>query len=199
MTTPSKVSLLNDRSSVGTPLPHTSAKVVDSDLITLPPDTRGELLVSGYLLFSGYYKNPQKTEEAIVRDAQGQPWLRTGDIVTLSASGACENIAPGDVEKVLEQHPDIATAAVVGIPNVRLGEMITAFIQRAPDAQGGLKSKDVKIWLRSRIATHKIPDHVLWIGEDAGVPDRLPVNASGKVLKTELSAIASSLVRGDLC
>ncbi|RAQ49584.1 AMP dependent CoA ligase [Aspergillus flavus] len=213
MTTPSKVSLLNDRSSVGTPLPHTSAKVVDSDLITLPPDTRGELLVSGYLLFSGYYKNPQKTEEAIVRDAQGQPWLRTGDIVTLSASGACtvvgrvkdmikkggENIAPGDVEKVLEQHPDIATAAVVGIPNVRLGEMITAFIQRAPDAQGGLKSKDVKIWLRSRIATHKIPDHVLWIGEVAGVPDRLPVNASGKVLKTELSAIASSLVRGDLC
>lgn len=89
MTTPSKVSLLNDRLSVGTPLPHTSAKVVDSDLITLPPDTRGELLVSGYLLFSGYYKNPQKTEEAIVRDAQGQPWLRTGDIVTLSASGAC--------------------------------------------------------------------------------------------------------------
>lgn len=88
---------------------------------------------------------------------------------------------------------------MVGIPNVRLGEMITAFIQRAPDAQGGLKSKDVKIWLRSRIATHKIPDHVLWIGEDAGVPDRLPVNASGKVLKTELSAIASSLVRGDLC
>ena len=88
---------------------------------------------------------------------------------------------------------------MVGIPNVRLGETITAFIQRAPGVQGGLKSKDVKIWLRSRIATHKIPDHVFWIGEDVGVPDRLPVNASGKVLKTELCAIASCLVRGDLC
>lgn len=89
LTDPSKVSLLYDRSSVGTPLFHTSAKVVDSDLKIVPAGTRGELLVSGYLLFSGYYKNQLKTDEAIVRDAKGQPWLRTGDIVTLSESGAC--------------------------------------------------------------------------------------------------------------
>ncbi|KAE8337381.1 hypothetical protein BDV24DRAFT_167382 [Aspergillus arachidicola] len=174
-------------------------------------------LTTARLLQQRHDRHPEKVavkiEEAIVRDAQGRPGLRTGDIVTLSASGACrvvgrvkdmikkggENIAPGDVEKVLEQHPDIVAAAVVGIPNVRLGEAITAYIQRAPGVQGGLKSMDVKIWLRSRIATHKIPDHVFWIGEDAGIPHQSPVNASGKVLKTELSAIASGLVRGDLC
>ncbi|KAA8648041.1 Nonribosomal peptide synthetases (NRPS) [Aspergillus tanneri] len=210
MTNPAKVCLLDDRSSVGTPLPHTSVKVVDSDLKTVPPGTRGELLVSGYLVFSEYYKNPQKTEEAIVKDAQGRRWLRTGDLVTLSDSGACvivgrvkdmikkggENIAPADIEKVLEQHPDIAAAAVIGIPDTRWGETIGAYIQRGQNAQSELNAKDIKIWLRNRIAPHKIPDHVFWIGEEAGVPQELPVNATGKVLKTELSAIARDLLKG---
>lgn len=57
-------------------------------------------------------------------------------------------------------------------------------------------SKDIRIWLRNRIAPHKIPDHVFWVGEEAGVPMELPVNASGKVLKTELSAIATNLIKG---
>lgn len=89
MTDPSKVSLLDDRSSVGTPLAHTAAKVVDENLKDVPFGTRGELLVSGYLVFSGYYNNPAKTNETIVQDADGQSWLRTGDIVTLSPDGAC--------------------------------------------------------------------------------------------------------------
>lgn len=89
MTDPSKTSLLEDRRFVGTPLPHTFAKVVDGDLKNVPPGTRGELLVSGYLVFNGYYKNLLKTEEAIVKDGKGRLWLRTGDIVTLNGSGAC--------------------------------------------------------------------------------------------------------------
>lgn len=89
MTDPSKVSLLEDRSSVGTPLPHAAARVVDENMKTLPPGTRGELLVTGYLVFSGYHQNALKTNEAIVQDAKGQSWLRTGDIVTLDPNGAC--------------------------------------------------------------------------------------------------------------
>lgn len=89
MTNPVNTSLLDDRSSVGTLLPHTSAKTVDSELNTLPAGDRGELLVAGYLVFQGYYGSPEKTKEAIVVDSSGRRWLRTGDIVTLSESGAC--------------------------------------------------------------------------------------------------------------
>lgn len=89
MTVPSEVSLLDDVSSVGTVMPHASAKVVDSDLNALPPGSTGELLISGYLVFQGYYKNAQKTEEALVRDSEGQMWMRTGDLVKMSATGRC--------------------------------------------------------------------------------------------------------------
>jgi mevalonyl-CoA ligase len=89
MTTPSETSLLDDRSSVGKLMPHTAAKIVDSELKDLPFNTRGELLVSGYLVFKGYYKNAEKTNEVLVRDSRGRQWLRTGDMATLDALGAC--------------------------------------------------------------------------------------------------------------
>jgi mevalonyl-CoA ligase len=105
-----------------------------------------------------------------------------------------ENIAPGDVEKALELHPDIAASAVVGIPDARWGEIVGAFVLRAsPESE--VKSKDVKNWLRSRIAPHKVPEHIFWLGELEGVPSQMPVNASGKTLKNELSAIAVSLLQ----
>ncbi|XWW92244.1 hypothetical protein V2A60_000167 [Cordyceps javanica] len=210
MTDPSEISLLVDRSSTGTLLPHTLAKVVDDGLRALPPGARGELLVSGYLVFQGYHNNPEKTKEALVIDSQGRRWLRTGDIVTLSSAGACtvvgrakdmikrggENVAPSDVEQALELHPDIATAAVVGIPDTRWGETIGAFIKRAAHARPSQKilAKEVRLWLRTRLAPHKIPEHIFWVGEGEGVPDQLPVNASGKILKTELGHIGSELV-----
>jgi acyl-CoA synthetase (AMP-forming)/AMP-acid ligase II len=236
MTTPSNVSLLDNHSSVGTLLPHTSAKVVDSDLNNLPPGVCGELLVSGYLVFQGYYSNPEKTEEAVMRDYQGRQWLRTGDLVTLSAAGECtvigrvkdmikrgksncplgvtrskcdgnwrfqltpggENIFPGDVEKALELHPDIAAAAVIGIPDAYWGETVGAFVQRTQNSKSETEigRKDVKIWLRNRIAPHKVPEYFFWIGEGQGVPDELPVNATGKIVKKELRAIAGGLVQG---
>ena len=89
MTSPSETSLLDDHRSVGTILPHASARVVDSELNSVSPGGCGELLVSGFLVFQGYYKNPEKTGEVLLRDSQGQKWLRTGDLVTLNASGEC--------------------------------------------------------------------------------------------------------------
>ncbi|KAL9636858.1 MAG: hypothetical protein Q9164_002562 [Protoblastenia rupestris] len=196
---------------VGTVMPHTSAKVVDSDLKTLPPGSSGELLVSGYSVFQGYYKNPDKSEEALVRDSQGRQWLRTGDLGIITTAGRCtiigrvkdmikrggENIFPGDIEKVLELHPEIAAAAVVGIPDTYWGEIVGAFIHRATNSkpETGIGKKDLKIWLRNRIAPHKVPEHFFWIGEGAGIPDKLPVNATGKIVKMELRAIASGLVQ----
>ncbi|KAH6652740.1 putative amp dependent CoA ligase [Truncatella angustata] len=211
MTTPVSVSLLEDRSCVGTTLPHTSAVIVDEDMNALPPGSRGELLVSGYLVFKEYYRNPEKSKDAVVVDPQGRRWLRTGDIVQLSASGTAmvvgrlkdmikrggENIAPSDVESVLELHPQIAAAAVVGLPDEHWGETVCAFLQRNQNI-GSLTPKEsgnqVKVWLRKRMAPHKIPEHIIWLGEEEGVPSRFPVNVSGKVLKTELSAVAARLI-----
>ncbi|ETS84287.1 hypothetical protein PFICI_02312 [Pestalotiopsis fici W106-1] len=224
MTDPSKVSLLDDFSSVGTLLPSLSAKVVDADLQTLPAGTPGELLVAGHCVFREYYKNPGKTEEAVVRDAQGRRWLRTGDLVTIDEAGRCamigrvkdmikrggENIFPRDVEEVLEQHPSIHAAAVVGIPDPYWGEIVGAFIQRAKagdgdraadreaesQAQAHVGSKELKLWMRGRIQPHKMPEHLFWIGEGNGVPDELPVNYTGKVVKSDLRAAATVLVKG---
>ena len=117
-------------------------------------------------------------------------------LILISNPLAGENIAPSDIEKALEQHPDIAAAAVVGIPDTRWGEIIAAYIHRAPQDHNRLLTvKDIRVWLRKRVAAHKTPDHFFLVGEDAGVPQQLPVNASGKVLKTELSAIAVGLVK----
>lgn len=88
-TDPSKVSLLEDHRSVGTLLPHSSARVIGSDLVPLPSGRQGELVLSGYLVFKGYYKNAAETNETLFRDNQGTTWLRTGDLVRIDGSGQC--------------------------------------------------------------------------------------------------------------
>ncbi|KAL4986020.1 hypothetical protein BDW68DRAFT_189205 [Aspergillus falconensis] len=213
LTDPEKVSLLDEHTSVGLAMPLTSAKVVDENLDTLPPGSAGELLVSGYLVFQGYYRNPEKTAETLVKDSQGQVWLRTGDLVTIDDSGRCtitgrvkdmikrggENIFPGDIEPVLESHPDITGCAVVGVPDPYWGEVIVAFIQGTKGANSGptLQKKAIKPWLRNRLAPHKVPEHFFVLGSGGGIPDEMPINATGKVLKRDLRDIASRLLKGD--
>lgn len=96
---------------------------------------------------------------------------------------------------MLGRHPGILTTAVVGIPDARWGETVGAFIERQPGSE--VSNRDVRLWLRSRLAAHQIPEHILWIGDGGGVPDRVPVNASGKVMKTELRRIADDLLLKD--
>ena len=105
LTDPSRVSLLDDHSSVGALLPHSSARVVDGNFRTLPSGVPGQLLVSGYLVFKGYYKNQEKTEEALIRDAQGRCWLKTGDLVSIDAAGNC--VIRGRVKDMIKRggHP----------------------------------------------------------------------------------------------
>lgn len=86
---------------------------------------------------------------------------------------------------------------MIGIPDPYWGEIVGVFAQRArePKSGVGIGKKEIKIWLRNRIAPHKVPEHFFWIGEGAGVPGVLPVNATGKIMKTELRAIATDLVQ----
>ncbi|KAL2821792.1 hypothetical protein BDW59DRAFT_181086 [Aspergillus cavernicola] len=212
LTDPYKTSLVHEHTSVGKVMPLTAAKAVDENLNTLPPGSAGELLVSGYLVFQGYYRNPEKTAEALVRDDQGRIWLRTGDLVTIDEAGRCtitgrvkdmikrggENIFPGDIEPVIESHPDITACAVVGAPDPYWGEIIVAFIQATKEARCGptLQKKAIKLWLRNQLAPHKVPEHFFVLGTGGGVPDKMPINATGKVLKRELRDIASDLLKG---
>lgn len=75
--------------TVGRAMPHVTAKVVDPDNRILPINTRGELCVSGYLLQQGYYQNPEKTAEVMIRDEDGVLWMHTGDEATIDEQGYC--------------------------------------------------------------------------------------------------------------
>ena len=84
---------------------------------------------------------------------------------------------------------------MIGIPNAQWGEIIGAFVQRTQRTEAETGEQDLKIWLRNRIAPHKVPKYFFWIGEGAGVPDAFPVNSTGKLVKKELREIAVRLTQ----
>ncbi len=82
-------SLLLDRSTVGSLMPHTAAKVIDAAGNTLPQGIQGELCVSGYLLHQGYYRDPKLSAETVQQDEEGLEWLHTGDLGIINRDGLC--------------------------------------------------------------------------------------------------------------
>lgn len=93
------------------------------------------------------------------------------------------------------QHKEIAAVACIGVPNDYWGETVGVFIQRKAQFSGAAKtgSKDIKLWLRGKLAAHKMPEHFFWLGDGGGVPDELPYNHTGKLLKSDLRGIADAL------
>jgi HIP---CoA ligase len=148
-----------------------------------------EILVRGFNVMRGYYRDPEATAAAI--DADG--WLHTGDIGELSADGALRiadrkkdiyicggfNVSPAEVENLLLGCDAISQVAVIGTPDARLGEVGAAFV--VPRAGTSLTESEVVEWARTHIANYKVPRRVELV-------DALPLNASGKVLKGELRA-----------
>jgi acyl-CoA synthetase (AMP-forming)/AMP-acid ligase II len=162
-------------------------RVVAPDGTTVAPGTPGEVVCRGYNVMQGYFEDPEQTAEAI--DAGG--WLHTGDIGVLDDASNLRitdrikdmfivggfNAYPAEIESLLLGHPAIAQAAVVGVPDDRLGEVGVAFVV----ARHGwvVDPAEVVAWARENMANYKAPRQVL-------VVDALPLNASGKVLKFEL-------------
>jgi acyl-CoA synthetase (AMP-forming)/AMP-acid ligase II len=131
---------------------------------------------------SGYLDDPVATAEAIDRDG----WLHTGDLGTLDERGRLRivgrkkdmfivggfNAYPAEIESFLLEHPAVAQAAVIGVPDERLGQVGKAFVvPRAPVTQ-----EELIAWSRGRMAGFKVPRSVELI-------DELPLNATGKVMK----------------
>lgn len=172
--------------TVGVPFPSTDIRVVDPEDPTVDRgiDEEGELLIRGPQVFSGYWNRPSDTAATLLAGG----WLRTGDIVRVSADGFVTivdrikeliitggfNVAPSEVESVLLSHPSVADAAVVGLPSSSGGEDVVAVVVLAPGTT--LDVNDFRAWTKSHLASYKVPRRV-------EVVDELPRNIVGKVLR----------------
>ena len=176
--------------AAGSFMPCNDIRVVDDQDRDVAPGAAGELIVRGPNVIKGYWNRPEETAEAF-RDG----WLRTGDIVRVDEDGFCfaldrardiiirggENIYCVEVEQLLASHPDIVEAAVVGLPDPILGEIVAAVLRhhegRAPDAPA------VTAWAAERTAPYKIPTRFFWMNGP------LPRNVAGKLVKRDLKAL----------
>jgi HIP---CoA ligase len=145
-----------------------------------------EVLVRGYSVMKGYLDDPLATAEAIDRDG----WLHTGDLGQLDETGRLHivgrkkdmfivggfNAYPAEIEGFLLEHPAVAQAAVIGIPDERLGQVGKAFVV----SKSPVSEDDLIAWSRQRMAGFKVPRLVVFV-------DELPLNATGKVMKDKLT------------
>ena len=177
----------------GRAIPGLELRCVDHNGQAVPVGESGEVTLRGFNIMKGYLDRPDATREAI--DEQG--WLHTGDIGVLDEQGNLRitdrlkdmyicggfNCYPAEIENVLSGHPAVSMAAVIGIPDERMGEVGMAWLVAAPGAS--LDTASLHDWCRERMANFKVP-------RSFRVVDALPLNASGKVLKTELRERAAS-------
>ena len=173
--------------SDGCAIPDTEVICVDANGTEVPRNEPGEVWVRGYNVMRGYFNDEAETAKAI--DSAG--WLHTGDIGVMDERGYLKitdrikdmfimggfNVYPAEVENQLFQHPDIAAAAVIGVPDERMGEVGMAFVVTVA---GDPLDEDALIgWCRENMANYKVPRYV-------EIVESLPSNASGKILKFEL-------------
>ncbi len=172
--------------TVGLPVFACDIAVVDDNDRPVPVGERGEVVIRGHNVMKGYYKRPAETAETLRNG-----WLHTGDIGVFDADGYLSlvdrkkelilrggtNVFPREVEEVLMTHPAVSLAAVVGVPDDRLGEEIKAFVVLKPGAT--LSADELIAWSREQMAAYKYPRSVEF-------RDALPMGGTGKVLKRAL-------------
>jgi len=169
--------------SVGKPAcPYDEVKIIDRDGKALPPDTDGELAAKGPAIFAGYLKNPEINKNSFTEDG----FFRTGDQARIDKRGYLkitgrikdliirggENISPPQVEELLCAHPNIADAAVIGMPDKELGEKVCAYIRPGPGVK--LDPAEVKAFMEKNGASK------LLIPERFEFVDSLPMTEAGK-------------------
>ncbi|KAF5645826.1 4-coumarate ligase [Fusarium tjaetaba] len=193
--------------SLGRVLPHTAAKIVDTNGNVVPIGERGEICTSGFALQKGYYKDEIKTLEAMRRDENGVLWMHTGDEGYLDEQGygfitgrikdliirGGENLSPSEIENQLLRHPAVREACVVAVKDKIHGEVVAAFLQ-ACSLDKRPSDGDIRDWVLQDLSPVKVPAFIFWLGQD-GVDAELPKTGSGKYQKHIIRDIADRLAR----
>jgi fatty-acyl-CoA synthase len=170
--------------TVGRIHPHVEIKIVDGDGRIVPLGTAGELCTRGYSVMLGYWDDAELTAEAIDRAR----WMHTGDLATLDEDGYCnivgrikdmvirggENVYPREVEEFLFRHPKIAAVQVVGVPDLKYGEELCAWVQVKPGMSAN--TEEILSFCKGQIAHYKIPRYIKFV-------EAFPMTVTGKVQK----------------
>jgi fatty-acyl-CoA synthase len=184
-------------STVGRVHPHVEIKIVDPETgLTVPRGEPGEFCTRGYSVMLGYWNEPEQTAEAIDRAR----WMHTGDLAVMDSDGYVnitgrikdmvirggENIYPREIEEFLYTHPDVLDAQVVGVPDLKYGEELCAWVilrEGAPE----LTAEALREFAAGKLAHYKIPRYVV-------VVDQFPMTVTGKVRKVEMRAKSVELL-----
>ncbi|PLR95309.1 class I adenylate-forming enzyme family protein [Bacillus sp. T33-2] len=180
--------------SVGTPIPGVEVRIVDEEGKQVPVGDVGELLVRGDNVTPGYYNNEQETNR-VLRNG----WLHTGDMARLDDDGYLYivdrkkdliirggfNVYPRDVEELLNGHGKVFEAAVVGVPDEKMGEEIIACVVKKPGA--AVAEEELIQYCQDHLAKNKTPRRIVFM-------DALPRNGVGKILKTRLRQTAAEVI-----
>jgi fatty-acyl-CoA synthase len=164
--------------------PHLEVQIIDADGRPVPRGTTGELCTRGYSVMKGYWGDEAKTRAAV--DADG--WMHTGDLATMDDQGYVnivgrlkdmvirggENVYPREVEEFLYRHPQVQDVQVVGVPDLKYGEELCAWIVLR-DGQTAT-ADDIRDFCKGQIAHYKIPRHIRFV-------DAFPMTITGKVQK----------------
>ena len=178
--------------TVGRPAPGHDIRLIDEEGREVPAGEAGEVVGRSPGMMKGYHGRPEKTREAEWYDAQGQRFIRTGDVGRFDADGFLTlfdrrkdmiisggfNIYPSDLEGVLREHPSVLEAAVVGVPSVQWGETPVAFVVPRPGVDPATADA-LRDWVNARVGKTQRLSDLRWVEE-------LPRSAIGKVLKREL-------------
>ena len=182
----------NPVKSIGRLLPSKKVKIVDPETLEpVPTGQPGELLVHSEKMVRYYLNKPQETAESFV-EMEGLLWYRTADIVSVDEEGNFYfidrtvdtikhkgyRVSSSEVESVLQEHPAVVGACVVGIPDKKVGERIKAFVVLKEDVKG-ITGYDLIRWCRERLASYKVPQYIEF-------RDMLPKSKVGKLLRREI-------------
>ncbi|CAG8041755.1 unnamed protein product [Penicillium salamii] len=193
-------------SSVGKLMPHVQAKIVNpgDKREIMPLGARGELAVGGYLLMKEYWGDPEKTAEVMIPDATGKIWMHTGDEASMSPDGYItitgrikdliirggENIHPLEIENCLLANSAVSDVSIVGVPDVRYGEAVAAFVVPREHGSKRITAEETQQWVREKLSNHLVPKHVFFLEP----PESFPKTASGKIQKFKLREKAIELL-----
>lgn len=177
--------------TVGRPLPHVEVKIVDPESgRVVERNVSGEFCTRGYSVMLGYWNDPEKTAASV--DLSG--WMHTGDLAVMDDDGYLnivgrikdmiirggENVYPREVEEFLYGHPAVADVQVIGVPDIKYGEEIMAWVKLSDDvAPGSVTGEDIREFCRGKIAHYKIPRYVKFATD-------FPMTVTGKVRKIEM-------------